>query len=160
MNAIVFAPRTSPEIAARELCAVMLSRGDTPMPDPAALADALTRAACRAAEYLIDNAGALYAGSLPMTATDRDALRTLIAEARTNLPAPRLPTLRERRNAARTLAQEHGTRVQAWMLWNGWTHAIGCGTCRELGPAATCWGAIGCHGFLSGCGCAQCGGGR
>ena len=57
MNAIVFAPRTSPEIAARQLCAEMLRRGDTPMPDPAALADALTRAACRAAEYLIDNAG-------------------------------------------------------------------------------------------------------
>ena len=57
MNAIVFAPRTSPEIAARQLCAEMLSRGDTPMPDPAALADALTRAACRAAENLIDNAG-------------------------------------------------------------------------------------------------------
>ena len=37
MNAIVFEPRTSPEIAARQLCAKMLSRGDTPMPDPAAL---------------------------------------------------------------------------------------------------------------------------
>ena len=97
---------------------------------------------------------------MPATAADRDALRTLITDARTNPPAPRLPTLRERRHAARTLAQEHGTRVQAWMLWPGWTHAIGCETCRELGPAATCWGAIGCHGFLSGCGCAQCGGGR
>ena len=65
MNAIVFAPRTSPEIAARQLCAEMHRRGDTPMPDPAALADALTRAACRAAENLIDNAAASYAGNLP-----------------------------------------------------------------------------------------------
>ena len=46
----------------------MLRRGDTPMPNPAALADALTHAACRAAENLIDNAGALYAGNLPITA--------------------------------------------------------------------------------------------
>lgn len=163
MNAIVFVPRTSPEIAARQLCAEMQRRGDTPTPNPAALADALTRAACRVAENLIDNAGALYAGTLPMSA-ERDALRTLIAEAvaaaTANLPAPRLHTLRERRRAARALAQEHGARVTAWMLWPGWTHAIGCETCRELGPAATCWGAIGCHGFLSGCGCTQCGGGR
>ena len=78
---------------------------------------------------------------MPVTATERDALRTLIVDARTNPSAPRLPTLRERRNAARTLAQEHGARVQAWMLWPGWTHAIGCETCRELGPAAACWGA-------------------
>ena len=162
MNAIVFAPRTSPEIAARQLCAAMLSRGDTPMPDPAALADALTRAACRAAENLIDNAAASIRRQMPAHRHRRnvDAIDAAVADARTNPPAPRLPTLRERRHAARALAQEHGTRVQAWMLWHGWTHAIGCETCRELGPAAACWGAIGCHGFLSGCGCAQCGGGR
>jgi len=160
MNAIVFAPRTSPEIAARQLATEMHRRGDTPIPNPAALADALTRAACHAAENLIDNVCPWYAGSLPMTAADRDALRALIAEARTTAPTPRLHTLRERRNAARVLAREHGARVTAWMLWPGWTHAIGCKTCRELGPAAPCWGAIGCHGFLSGCGCTQCGGGR
>ena len=161
MNAIVFAPRTSPEIAARQLCAAMLSRGDTPMPDPAALADALTRAACRAAENLIDNAASIYT-KCPRTATVEtfDDIDAAIADARTTPAAPRLPTLRERRHAARALAREHGARVQAWMLWPGWTHAIGCETCRELGPAAACWGAIGCHGFLSGCGCAQCGGGR
>jgi len=160
MNAIIFSPHTSPEIVARQLATEMRRRGDTPIPNPAALADALTRAACRAAENLIDNAGPWYAGSLPMTAADRDALRALIVEARTIKPAPRLHTLRERRRAARELARAHGLTAQAWMLWPGWTHAIGCETCRELGPAATCWNAVGCHGFLSGCGCAQCGGGR
>ena len=78
----------------------MQRRGDTPMPDPAALADAITHAACRVAENLIDNVCPWYAGSLPMTAADPDALRALIAEARTTAPAPRLHTLRERRNAA------------------------------------------------------------
>ena len=86
MNAIIFAPHTSPEIAARQLATEMHRRGDTPIPNPAALADALTRGACRAAENLIDNAVPWYAGSLPMTAADRDALRALIAEARTTDP--------------------------------------------------------------------------
>ena len=159
MNAIVFAPRTSPEIAARQLATEMHRRGDTPIPNPAALADALTRAACQVAEHLIDNTAEIYdaVGDRGATAC---ALRAAIAEARTAKPAPRLHTLRERRHAARALAREHGARVTAWMLWPGWTHAVGCETCRELGPAAACWGAIGCHGFLSGCGCAQCGGGR
>ena len=90
MNAIVFAPRTSPEIAARQLCAEMLRHGDTPMPDPAALARTPCPPACRAAENLIDNAATLYAGNLPATAADRDALRALITDARTNPPAPAL----------------------------------------------------------------------
>ena len=42
MNAIIFAPHTSPEIAARQLATEMHRRGDTPIPNPAALADALT----------------------------------------------------------------------------------------------------------------------
>ena len=128
MNAIVFTPRASPEIAARQLCAEMQRRGDTPMPDPAALADALTRAACRAAENLIDNAATLYAGNLPATAetlgaTDRDTLRALIDEAvaagTTTPPAPRLPTLRERRRRGASPCPGTRRRVQAWMLWPG-----------------------------------------
>ena len=83
MNAIVFAPRTSPEIAARQLCAVMLSRGDTPMPDPAALADALTRAACRAAENLIDNAAASMPIARAPPPSNVRRPRALIADART-----------------------------------------------------------------------------
>lgn len=154
MNAIVFAPRMSPEIAARHLGAAMLRNGEQP-PTTAALADALTRAACHAAEHLIDAAATIYSDAPDSSAAY--VLRAAIAEARTTPASPRLPTLRERRHAARELAQAHNIRVQAWMLWRGWTHTIGCETCRELGPAARCWGAIGCHGYLSGCGCRQCG---
>jgi len=157
MNAIVLAPRTAPAAAARALAAAISAAGDTP-PNTAALADALTRWACREAENLIDDAATLYAH--PAASPAYIGLLATIQAARESRLTPRLVTLRQRRAAARLFAREHGAHVQAWMLWDGWHAWIGCDLCHELGPAAPCWGAIGCHSYLLGCGCAQCGGGR
>ncbi len=69
---------------------------------------------------------------------------------------PQLRTLRERRAAARELARRWNVDVQGWMLWELWQARIGCDTCQKFGPAAMCWGAYGCHGYRSGCGCIDC----
>jgi hypothetical protein len=69
---------------------------------------------------------------------------------------PLLRSLRARRKAARALALRWNVDVQGWMLWELWQERIGCDTCQKFGPAAPCWGAYGCHGFASGCGCIDC----
>ena len=160
MNAIVIVPHTSPEIAARELATEMHPPRRYTNPQ-ATLADALTHAACRDAENLIDNAGPWYAGSLPMTAAERDTLRALIAERPHHTETtPRLHTLRERRNATRDIAREHGAHVTPGC----------CGLAGHTGSAARrapnsdpprpvrVPSAVMVS--LSGCGCTQCGGGR
>jgi hypothetical protein len=153
VNIITLSPRTSPDAAARALVAAIAATGDTP-PPTAALAGALTRWACRRAENLIDDAAEMY--RRPAANADYIDLLATIQAARADTHVPRLITLRARRRAARAFAHEHSAHVQAWMLWNGWHTRIGCDLCNELGPAAPCWGAIGCHGYLMGCGCRGC----
>jgi hypothetical protein len=46
--------------------------------------------------------------------------------------------------------------VQAWMLWGGWVHHVGCYECAGDGPEAACWGVEGCHGFENDCSCREC----
>ncbi|KUK32063.1 MAG: Uncharacterized protein XD63_0654 [Thermoanaerobacterales bacterium 50_218] len=69
--------------------------------------------------------------------------------------APEL-TPEERRQMAEELADLHGTEVEEWMLWEGWSWRIGCERCNDLGPEADCWGRAGCHGYFWGCGCREC----
>lgn len=57
---------------------------------------------------------------------------------------------------AKELAELHGCEVQEWMLWDGWTYAIGCELCFHEGPHAPCWGLAGCHGYWEGCACRGC----
>lgn len=90
------------------------------------------------------------------TLSGKRLLAALAAAARLEQDYPPLRTLRERRKAARQLANRFGRRVEDWMLWELWHGQIGCNVCQVQGPKASCWGAYGCHGYLSGCGCADC----
>jgi len=65
-------------------------------------------------------------------------------------------TYEERLARAKEYADEHGTEVEEWMVWEGWKLHIGCEDCNEGGPSAHCWGYIGCHGYYKGCGCEDC----
>lgn len=46
--------------------------------------------------------------------------------------------------------------IPTWLLWEGWTHGIGCARCSVLGPNAPCWGHAECHGYEHWCGCQSC----
>lgn len=65
-------------------------------------------------------------------------------------------TAQERQQQAADLAAYHGTDIEPWMLWEGWTEHVGCIECSEGGPAAACWGRAECHGYERGCGCNHC----
>jgi hypothetical protein len=53
------------------------------------------------------------------------------------------------------LAEDWGTEVEGWMLWEQWSY-VGCAFCQDNGPTATCWGVKDCHGYKRGCGCERC----
>lgn len=86
----------------------------------------------------------------------RRLLQAIGAAARLQETQPPLIALRNRRQAARTLARRFHRNPQPWMLAACWHTQIGCNVCQLQGPAAPCWGAAGCHGYANGCGCADC----